>query len=50
MAKNGKTDTFIRFSNFIAEHKLSGRAMNVAVFESIHSQSDCGDLFIRWIM
>lgn len=31
-------------------HKLMGRAMNVAVFESIHSQADCGDLFMRWIM
>ena len=29
---------------------VMGRAMNVAVFESIHSQADCGDLFMRRIM
>lgn len=49
-AKSEQTDSFLKFSDYIAEHKINGRAMNVAVFESIHSKSDCGDLFMRWIM
>lgn len=48
-AKKEQTDIFLRFSDYLEQHKINGRKLNVAVFESIHSKSDCGDLFMRWV-
>ena len=48
-AKRENTEAFVNFCDYLSQHKIGGKQLNLKVFESNHKPPECGDLFMRWV-
>lgn len=48
-AKKDNTEAFVKFCDFLSEHRIGSKPVSLKVFEAGHNPAECGDLFMRWV-